>query len=110
MIIGTRLLKLKGPKGETDVPVRINAPEEKNGEWICRYEIDWPNEPVARWGSGLDSVEAIFRALQMIGIELYGSDYHKANRLWWLEPGLGYGFPVTNNVRDLLVGLDKRYL
>ena len=28
----------------------------------------------------------------------------------WLEPGRGYGFPVPDNIRDLLVGDDKRFL
>jgi hypothetical protein len=27
----------------------------------------------------------------------------------WLEPGRGYGFPVPNNIRDLLVGDDKKF-
>jgi hypothetical protein len=30
--------------------------------------------------------------------------------LVWEAPGQGYGFPVPNNIRDLLVGEDKKFL
>jgi hypothetical protein len=30
-------------------------------------------------------------------------------RLRWGEPNQGYGFPVTKNARDLLVGYDKEF-
>ena len=35
------------------------------------------------------------------------SDYHKTGRLRWEYPQDGYGFPVTNTIRDLLIGSDK---
>ena len=55
-------------------------------------------------------VQAILAAMQMIGAELYTSDHHKAGYLMWHEPGCGYGFPVTQNPRDLLIGDDAKYL
>ncbi len=63
-----------------------------------------------RWGTGSDAVQALLIALQMIGSEIYASAHHAAGRLVWLEPGHGYGFPVSNNVRDLLIGDDKTFL
>lgn len=43
MIVG-RILKLRSPSGDIEIPIRIFKPEEgKNGSWSCRYEIDWPD-------------------------------------------------------------------
>ena len=59
---------------------------------------------------GVDSVQALDLALRAVGAQLYASDHHASGNLVWEEPGKGYGFPVTNNIRDLLVGDDKRFL
>lgn len=110
MIIATRTLVLSNTKGDTEIPVRLFAPEIAKIDWICRFEIDWPQGKAERWGAGSDAVQALLIALQMIGAEIYASDYHESGRLRWLVPGRGYGFPVTNNIRDLLVGDDKTFL
>ena len=109
-MIAERLLKLNQPSGTFDVPVRIFAPEETKHAWTCGYEILWPDGKRTGAAHGFDSVQAIFAALQMIGAELYTSDHHKAGRLSWGEPGRGYGFPLTQNLRDLLIGDDAKYL
>ncbi len=57
-----------------------------------------------------NSVQALFIALQMIGSEIYTSEYHKSGRLFVDKPGEGYGFPVPVTLRDLLVGDDKKFL
>lgn len=110
MIIATRSLSLRTGKDNVDVAVRLHAPERQADDWICRYEIDWPRQKAERWGTGGDGIQAILHALQMIGAELYASEHHEAGRLSWLEAGAGYGFPVTQSIRDLLVGDDKRFL
>ena len=43
MLIAHRRLVISSPSGDIDVPVRLFQPEQENGMWICRYEIDWPN-------------------------------------------------------------------
>ncbi len=58
---------------------------------------------------GIDSVQAILLAFQMIGADLYTSSYHKSGQLIFQEPGQGYGFPVPENLRDLLIGNDRKY-
>jgi hypothetical protein len=52
-------------------------------------------------------VQALILAFQRVGNSLYLSDYHKAGRLWWEKAHDGYGFPVTNTIRDVLIGSDK---
>jgi hypothetical protein len=110
MIIGTRTLKLEKNNSTSNVAVRVYSPEQREEDWICRFEIDWPDGKVAQWGTGDDGIDAIFRALQMIGALLYASASHQQGKLSWLETGAGFGFPVPKNIRDLLEGDDKRYL
>ena len=59
---------------------------------------------------GVDSAQALVLALQMIGAEIYSSDYHKSGNLFWERHGDGYGFPVVPTLRDLLRGSDLNYL
>ena len=44
MVIATRVLTLRGEGGDTDVPIRIFAPEPDDRCWRCRYEVEWPDE------------------------------------------------------------------
>ena len=109
MIIATRSLVLHDGEHETIIPIEVHAPEQSDGHWICRFEIGWPEGKLERYGAGFDSVQAMLIALQMIGAHIYTSDHHKSGRLVWGEARQGYGFPVTNNIRDLLVGDDKTF-
>jgi hypothetical protein len=110
MIIATRHLTLRDEARTIDIPVRIHTPERAKADWICRFDIGWPEGRVERWGTGVDAVQALLFAMQMIGAEVYASSEHKSGRLEWLEAGGGYGLPVPSNVQDLLVGDDKRFL
>ena len=107
MIIATRVLTLRQPGGDLDVPIRIFAPESAVRCWICRFEIAWPEQTLQQHATGEDAVQALELALKMIGALLYTSEEHKSGRLMWLEPGEGYGFPVAHAIRDLLIGQDK---
>lgn len=110
MMIGTRVLRLREADREVKVPVRLFAPEKGDGGgWFCRYQIGWPEEPHDYAGWGADAVQAILLTLEMIGIEIYVSEYHKSGRLMWEAPGKGYGFPVPRNARDLLIGDDAAF-
>ncbi len=55
---------------------------------------------------GVDSVQALELALQMIGITLYTSSYHRLGQIFFEMEGSGYGFPVPTNARDMLIGDD----
>jgi len=109
MIIATRSLFLHSDNGEVEIPIRIHAPERAQVDWMCRFDIGWPEGKAERWGAGVDAAQALVMALQMIGVEIYASRHHESGRLRWLEAGRGYGFPVSNNARDLLIGDDKKF-
>ena len=111
MLIASRMLKWRAANGETEIPIRIFAPEKAtNGTWSCRYEIDWPDKKSDKLIGGFDSMQALFLALQIIGAEIYSSNYHKSGNLYWEAPGKGYGIPVAPTLRDLLQGDDAKYL
>jgi hypothetical protein len=107
MLIATRVLRLRRTIGDIEIPVRIFAPKQEATSWSCKFEVDWPDGTLTVPAGGVDAVQALHIALQLIGAMIYTSDHHASGKLMWLEPGKGYGFPVTNNLRDLLVGDDK---
>ena len=109
MIIATRTLKLRAESGSVDVPIRIFAPEPAHVDCVCRFEIGWPEGKFEAFAGGVDDIQALLLAHQMIGALLYTSDHHESGHLSWLEPGRGYGFPVPHSIRDLLIGDDERY-
>jgi hypothetical protein len=110
MLIASRELKYAPEDGtEISVPIQLFAPEGEEKHWSCRFTIGWPNGVYSGAGHGVDQVQALYLALQTVGMRLYFSDYHKTGRLYFEKPGTGYGFPVPRNARDLLVGDDKRF-
>ena len=108
MIIAHRRLVVADPSGDIEVPVRLFEPEQDDGMWICRYEIDWPSRRKSYFGAGIDGMQALILAIRMIGVEIYTSEYHDSGTLRWDEPGRGYGFPVPGSLRDLLIGDDAK--
>ncbi len=108
-MIGTRILKIDLPGGERDLRILIETPEGSQKNWTCAFEIDWPDAPRRRVARGVDALQAAYIAQQMIGAELYTSQYHAEGRLRWGQPGDGYGFPVPKNIRGMLVGDDRKF-
>ncbi|MEQ9691034.1 MAG: hypothetical protein RLO48_14990 [Bauldia litoralis] len=109
MLIAERILKAHQDGQEADVPVRIYRPEPVEGAWGCRYEIDWPDRPHAMAARGVDAVQALLLALELIGATLYSSSYHDSGALAFERQGGGYGFPVPSGMRDLLKGDDAKF-
>jgi hypothetical protein len=107
MLIATRVLKLRRAAGDVEIPIRIFAPKQEAASWSCKFEVDWPDGTLTMAAGGVDAVQALHIALQIIGAQIYASDHHASGKLMWLEPGQGYGFPVTSGIRDLLIGTDK---
>lgn len=110
MLIAERTLKIRDLAEEVEVPISIYVPREIGETWSCKFTIEWPDGEIQMDAHGSDSVQAIELAFKMIGAFLYASDHHASGKLMWLEPGQGYGFPVANNLRDMLIGEDRRFL
>ncbi len=110
MIIANRSLRLRQGSVDIDLPIHIQAPQELGSDWICDYEIGWPEGAKKSRAAGFDAVQALQLALQKIGTELYTSEHHKSGSLKSQDSWNGYGFPVPASIRDLLVGDDAKYL
>lgn len=110
MIIASRTLKVRTGAIIAEVPIRVFRPERtKEESWSCRYEIDWPDRTWTMTAFGIDGIQAILNAFQMIGAEIYTSDYHRAGLLFFEMPGHGYGFPGPGSLRHLLEGDDAGF-
>jgi hypothetical protein len=109
MIIATRVLTLQNGDGDVEIPIKIFAPEPEKVDWSCRFEVGWPDGTLERSAMGIDAIQALLLAMQMIGAQIYASDHHASGNLSWLAPGQGYGFPVPANIRDLLIGNDAKF-
>jgi hypothetical protein len=107
MVILQRNLKTAAGGTNIDIPVKLYLPvQDQGGDFRCDYEIGWPAETRKYQAYGVDSIQSVLLALQMIAIELYTSDLHKSKQLMWLEPGDGYGFPLSKGERGLYEGAD----
>lgn len=89
------------------IEIRIYGPVKLENSWGCKYEIDWPEGQYSITAEGEDALQSLTIALQMIGADLYTSTYHQEGSLRAYDKEDGYGFPVPNNLRDLLIGVDK---
>jgi hypothetical protein len=107
MIVAERKLFVQLDGSRTAIPITIEVPVDERNAWRCDVAIGWP-EGIARYkGMGVDAVQALHHALQMIAIHLYASPYHQAGQLVFEEPGQGYGFPLPGGGRDMAIGRDR---
>jgi hypothetical protein len=107
MIIAERTLNLD--YGDRKIGISLSLPELDDGSWFCTYAIQWPDGERSVKVGGVDSMQALVCAMQLLGAEIYASNYHKAGRLS-LEGQSGYGIPVPRHFRADLVGDDAKYL
>ena len=94
----------------SEVTVRIFRPEPDPDEstYRCRFLVEWPSKTKNHYAYGVDAIQALLLALQMLGAVIYTSQAVKDDRLVWLEPGGGFGLPVPRNIEDILQGDDRR--
>ena len=108
MLIAERKLTLERDS-TVQIPVRIFLPRELPADWACKFTIGWPEEEFEMDIHGVDAFQALELALRTIGVMIYTCEHHKAGELMWLEAGDGYGFPIANDLRDMLIGDDKKF-
>lgn len=109
-IIARRTLAaaIEGERFDVAVDIFEPQPDAEGANWLCEYEVGWPATPLRNTAYGVDSVQALHLALQMIGAEPYAGRPAALKDLVWLEPGQGFGFPLPPSLRDLAIGEDKR--
>jgi hypothetical protein len=85
--------------GVRPLPVRWLQPmANPRGDWGCVFQIDWPDPPHRTMTIfGVDSVQALYLALQTVAVELYTAD--RPVFLW--EPDDLLHLPTTGVIADL---------
>ncbi|MBV8849347.1 MAG: hypothetical protein JOZ16_07150 [Methylobacteriaceae bacterium] len=109
MIIAERILEWRGEHDSKRIRVKLFSPQKTKQAWTCKYVIDWPDGEKEKTASGTDAVQALIIALQMIGTEIYTSNYQKAGGVSFADAN-GCGFPVPPTLRHLLTPDDAKYL
>ena len=94
----------------SDVTVRIFQPEpDPDGpHYRCKVQIEWPSDIKQLFAYGVDAIQALILALNLLGTYINTSQAVKEGRLVWLKPGGGFGLPVPRNVEDILQGDDRQ--
>ena len=95
-----RLYEIEG----AEVACRFFAPVEEDGDFRCRYSIDWPSErPRIRDRWEVDGVQALLSAMQSAHCDLLVWREQEGRTVRWLG-GNGLGLPISDVIRDLDVG------
>lgn len=106
-IIATRELALGDDK---KVVIIIGKPEKfpDYEDYYCPYQIVGIGNENIRYAGGIDGVQALLLALNMIGADLYTSNEFKAGILSWKSGEKdNIGFPVPDVLRDLVSSSKK---
>lgn len=106
MMIASKKLYFNDNGIEIAILICIHLPQHHGDSWSCAYRIEWPDRTINMDAYGNNAFQAILLAMQMIGAEIYASEYHESGKLRTDGITKGYGFPVTKNLRDLLIGED----
>lgn len=101
-IVATRNLMLAGSRR---IIIFLGKPEKfpDSDDYYCPYQIIGLGAEKVRYAGGIDAVQALQLALNMIGADLYTSAESKNGELSWEGGKKGeLGFPVPDTIRDLL--------
>jgi hypothetical protein len=103
-IIAVRQLALNGKYAVTVTIGKSVQYPTGNPDYYCPFQITGIGRENIRYTSGVDAIQALHGALQVIGTYLYTSSEYKSGSLRWFvgDESRNLGFPVTENVRDLL--------
>lgn len=92
----TRVFKVDG----RNVECRFFQPQEDRDDYLCRYIIDFPDQPKISQGYGVDAVQALLLAMKKAHLELLVYRDKTGRRVEWLDKE-NLGLPLSENVQDL---------
>jgi len=72
------------------------------------FRVEWPSGTKQLYAYGVDAIQALILALQMLGANINTSQAVKEGRLVWLAPGGGFGLPVSRSIEGILQGDDRQ--
>ena len=88
-VIATRLL-IVDDRPETEVVISLGHPrkvDSENGDFVCPYQITGIGSNNVRYAVGMDTLQAIQFAIQMIAAEISAVNRELDGKLSWLEVG-----------------------
>jgi hypothetical protein len=85
-------------RGGDRITLRFSKPEQLGDDYRCEYTIDWPERQRRFHGFGVDSVQALFGAMQNAHADLLSSAEGKAGILSWLGMA-DLGLPLAGSLR-----------
>jgi hypothetical protein len=99
-VIATRELECRGA---VPIVVLIGQPQPfpDYEDYYCPFQLRGYGDERIRYAGGVDAVQALELALQMIGTILYTSREAQEKRLSW-NGAENLGFPVPKNLNDLV--------
>lgn len=87
-VIAERRLDWTGDSGSEGVVVRIGKPvrdPDPEGDWLCPIQIAGLGDDMVRAAFGVDAVQALILALQMVHVDLQSGQRRTGRTLQWLE-------------------------
>lgn len=96
-VIATRVYEIERPDGgvaEVTLSLGRPRPVPDEEDWFCPYRFAGEGGARISCAFGVDALQALVLALNMIAIELHASEEAKAGRMTWLgQSDLGLPFP-----------------
>ena len=101
--LGTVIARRIFDCGENNVLLEIGAPYpmDNGPDFWCPYRINGLGEGRVRRIGGVDSLQALYLAMQAAAADLYASDAARDKVLQWLGQ-LNLGLPVSEVIADLV--------
>lgn len=100
-VIASRSLSL-GERDEITIHIgRPFAPPDYGGNFCCPYQIRGIGDEKIRYGSGVDSLQALYLAMINISTDLYPTKEARDGRIRW-QGDRDLGLPVAETIRDFL--------
>jgi hypothetical protein len=87
-----------------EITIRVGQPfmpPNYGGNFCCPYQIDGIGDGKIRYGSGVDSLQALYIALINISTDLYPSEEAKAGKITW-QGERDLGLPMAEAIKEFL--------
>jgi len=106
--LGTVIARRMFDCGENNVLLEIGMPYpiDKGPDCWCPYRISGLGSGKVKRIGGVDSMQALYLAMQMAATDLYASDAAREKILQWLGQ-LNLGLPVSKVIADLVPPEDE---
>jgi hypothetical protein len=106
--LGTVIARRMFDCGENNVLLEIGAPYlmDKGPDCWCPYRISGLGDGRVRRAGGVDSMQALYLAIQAAATDLYCSDEAREKLLTWVGQR-NLGLPTLNAIADLVPPEDE---